>query len=562
MATWSQSHFLQSLGWATLNSFWQMALLWCIYLAIHSVFRVSAHRKYQLAVAAIVTGFLWFVFTFVYYFKSSSVSGIAFFDQTINQSSSLLNIFLISASLAYLALLSFPCYRLFKNWCFVQRIKKEGLQKANLNYRLFVNKISAHLDIPKKVLVYISELVTSPVTVGYLKPIILLPVAALSNLSTQQVEAILLHELSHIRRYDYLVNFIVSIISTFLYFNPFVMQLARAIEEERENCCDQLVLQFGYDKVGYAAALLTLEKLSAARHALALAATGKNYLIHRIEKIVGVEQKKGFKRNQFAGLLAALFCIVAFNSILIIKDKKPDAGLYAAVDFANPLNLLNDDASGHNYILPTDHKGDSKAWVATTTGNKVKFTLETETTTIDRDLSTPAVNNMIVRVAQDDVDASLTAEQKQKVKSTVDATKKVLVNLQWKQVETSIADVLTENEKVIAKKEYVNQLNQADYWKNIEQNMKAQYQSMDWQKIDEKMNNALTVIQLDSLQEAYTTLLTQLNKLTSDVNAKAELNLCPLPDQSIEEIQKTKEELSSRLNTIKALLSNKKVIRL
>src|SRR5690242_2116683 len=114
MATWSQSHFLQSLGWATLNSFWQMALLWCIYLAIHSVFRVSAHRKYQLAVAAIVAGFLWFVFTFVYYFKSSSVSGIAFFDQTINQSSSLLNIFLISASLAYLALLSFPCYRLFK----------------------------------------------------------------------------------------------------------------------------------------------------------------------------------------------------------------------------------------------------------------------------------------------------------------------------------------------------------------------------------------------------------------------------------------------------------------
>jgi beta-lactamase regulating signal transducer with metallopeptidase domain len=101
-------------------------------------------------------------------------------------------------------------------------------------------------------------------------------VAALSNLSTQQVEAILLHELSHIRRYDYLVNFIVSIISTFLYFNPFVKQLARAIEEERENCCDQLVLQFGYDKVGYAAALLTLEKLSAARHALDLAATAKN----------------------------------------------------------------------------------------------------------------------------------------------------------------------------------------------------------------------------------------------------------------------------------------------
>ncbi|MGZ3880805.1 MAG: M56 family metallopeptidase [Flavisolibacter sp.] len=561
MATWSQSHFLQSLGWATLNSFWQMALLWCIYLAINSVLRVSSHKKYQLAVAAIVSGFVWFVFTFVYYFKSSSVSGVAFFNQTINQSSRLLNIFLISASLAYLGLLAFPCYRLFKNWRFVQRIKKEGLLKANLNYRLFVNKISAHLDITKKVFVYISELVTSPVTVGYLKPIILLPVAALSNLSTQQVEAILLHELSHIRRYDYLVNFLVSIISTFLYFNPFVKQFVRAIEEERENCCDQLVLQFGYDKVGYASALLTLEKLSASRHALALAATGKNYLINRIEKIVGMEPKKGFKRNQFAGLLAALFCIVAFNSILIIKDEKQNTGLYAAVDFANPLNLLNDDASGHNYILPTDRKADSKPWVATARVKEPKPAPEPPIN-IEEQPPTPPVNNMIVNVAQDDVDASLTTEQKEKVKSTVAATKKVLSDLQWKQVECSIADVLTENEKVIAKNEYVNQLNKAEYWKNIEQNMKAQYQSMDWQKIDEKMNNALTVIQLDSLQKSYTILLTQLNKLTTEVNAKAEVNVCPLPDQSVEQIQKTKEELSSKLNTIKALLSTKKVTRL
>jgi len=123
MANWSQSHFLQSLGWATLNSFWQMALLWCLYLAVNSLFKLPSHRKYQLSVMAVASGFVWFVITFIYFFKSSSVTSIAFFNQPVNESNSLLNICLLSASVAYLALLIFPSYKLFKNWQFVQPLK-------------------------------------------------------------------------------------------------------------------------------------------------------------------------------------------------------------------------------------------------------------------------------------------------------------------------------------------------------------------------------------------------------------------------------------------------------
>ena len=562
MANWSQSHFLQSLGWATVNSFWQMALLWCIYLAINSIFQITSHKKYRLAVGAILSGFIWFALTFVYYFNSSPVSTIAFFNQTISESNSMLHVFLISASIAYLSLLIFPSYRLFKNWEFVQRIKKQGLVKADLNYRLFVNKISAQLGITKKVFVYISELVTSPVTVGYLKPIVLLPVAALSNLSTQQVEAILLHELSHIRRYDYLVNFLVSIISTFLYFNPFVKQFIRTIEEERENCCDQLVLQYGYDKVGYASALLTLEKLSITKHALALGAAGKNYLLNRIEKIVGMEQKKRFKKSQFAGLFAALLCIVVFNSILIIKDKNQNNNLYASIDFANPLNLLNDEASRPGSVIPTNRKAESKFWVATAKAKKEKVLPEipVEDALITEPVS--QADNMIVNVAQDDIEASLTKEQKEKVKSTMDATKKVMADLQWKQAETVIADVLNEKEKALAKQQYITELNKTVDWKKVEKNMKAQYENIDWENVDNKMNNALTEIKLDSLQKTYTVVLTQLNKLSTEVKEKTEISVCPLPDQSIEQIQKTRQELSSRVNTIKALRSPKTVVRL
>jgi beta-lactamase regulating signal transducer with metallopeptidase domain len=562
MASWSQSQFLQSLGWSTLNSFWQMALLWCIYLAVCSVFKISASKKYQFGVCAIVTGFAWFVFTFIYYFNSSSVPRIAIFNQTIDESNRLFNTFLLSASVAYLSLLVFPSYRLFRNWQFVRTIKKHGLQKAALNYRLFVTKISAQLNITKKVFVYVSNLVTSPVTVGYLKPVILLPVAVLSNLSVQQVEAILLHELSHIRRYDYLVNFIVSIISTFLYFNPFVKQFVTTIEQEREHCCDQLVLQYGYDKVGYASALLTLEKLSTLHLSLALGAAGKNYLFNRIEKIVGLEKKKTLKRNQFASLIAALFCIVVFNSILIIKDKQPATNVYASVDFTSPLNLLGDGASKVDAPIPANRKVETNFPVTSTAQKPNEKSVPVKSNSDVPEGQVVVTNNMIVQVAQDDVESSLTLAQKEQVKTTLAATKKVLGNLQWKEVEIAIADVLTENEKLAAKQQYINELNNIVNWKNVEQNMKAQYENMDWQKIDNKMNNALIAIGLDSLQRTYTIVLNQLNRLTTEVKSNTKLTVSPMPDQSIEVIEKTKEELSNKIDTIKALRNPKKIVRL
>ena len=71
---------------------------------------------------------------------------------------------------------------------------------------------------------------SSPVTIGFLKPIILLPVAALNSLTPQQVEAVLLHELSHIRRYDYLINLVITLVHTLFYFNPFIKKFVSAIE--------------------------------------------------------------------------------------------------------------------------------------------------------------------------------------------------------------------------------------------------------------------------------------------------------------------------------------------
>ncbi len=570
MANWSQSHILHSLGWATLNSFWQMALLWCLFLGASQLFRFSAQKKYQYSVLAIITGFAWFIFTFFYYYNSKPVTALAFITDTINAPGDLLNIFLYSASLAYLALLIFPAHRLYRNWRFIRSIRREGLQKADYQYRLFVQKIAGQLGISKKVSLYVSELARSPLTIGYLKPVILLPVAALNHLSTQQVEAILLHELSHIRRFDYLVNFMISIINTVLYFNPFVKLFMQHVEEERENCCDQLVLQYGYDKLGYASALLTLEKLSAHQQVLAIGATGKNLLVNRIEKIVGLEKKQSFKKSQLAGMFAALFCILLFNSIVIIRETKiHDSSLFTFNPITNPFNLYERDraevkvpaepaeVASEKNILPLSLQG---VQLVPFTGEPVLEDLVKEE--IPSPFAYEATENGFSYVASDDVEASLTLKEKETVRAMVENTRKVISSLQWSEIEKSIGDVLSEEEKLKAREEYYRELEKTVDFKKLEQNLKAQFQQVDLQTINTNLDKALTLIRMDSVQKSYQSILVQLEKARVASEASCVVAATPLPDQSVADLQRSTDEMRRKVDSLKALRQPKKVVRL
>ena len=104
-----------------------------------------------------------------------------------------------------------------------------------------------------------------PTVIGWLKPVVLLPASALAGLSPNQVEAILAHELAHIRRHDYLVNLLQTLVETLLFYHPAVWWLSRRIRAERENCCDDLAVSLCGDPVAYAAALAELEDLRGRR---------------------------------------------------------------------------------------------------------------------------------------------------------------------------------------------------------------------------------------------------------------------------------------------------------
>jgi beta-lactamase regulating signal transducer with metallopeptidase domain len=128
--------------------------------------------------------------------------------------------------------------------------------------------------------------VDAPAVVGWLRPAILLPVGCLAGLTPGQVEAVLAHELAHVRRHDYLVNLLQAVVETLLFYHPAVWWASARMREEREYCCDDLaVAACGGDRLQYAGALATLEGLRSTPGPLALAAGGRP-LLARVRRIV------------------------------------------------------------------------------------------------------------------------------------------------------------------------------------------------------------------------------------------------------------------------------------
>lgn len=557
----SQSAFLQALGWATLNSVWQMALLWCCFVGAKYFFNLSASKKYFCSVAATFTGAVWFIATFFL-----SYNGYVSFQFTIIEEAALslngsMPFVLTAASITYLLLLFVPAYRLYYNWKRVQYLRKCGLGKVEVRYRLFIKKISAQLGIKKNVGIYFSEMVKSPLTIGYLKPLILLPLASINNLTVQQVEAVLLHELSHIKRFDYLVNILVNLVSTLLYFNPFTRLLIRVVQEERENCCDQMVLQFGYDKVSYASALLSLEKTSLQSQFFVLGAAGKRNLLSRIEKIIGMEKKIAFRFNHFIGLMAALFCIFIFNSLLI-TSRETKGRSFSFNNLANPFYFFDEIKTDpvvaqNNQIKPTGIASSNRVMITSVkTWPEQNFIPQV----FESDPPPPAPFKL-TQVSYNEHLANLSEEKAEHVKVTIENTKKVLNTYQWKEVEKAIGDGLTQEEKAAVKREYLDQVNKID-WKNMEDGLKAAYENINWMEVDGTLKTALTTIKLDSLQTSCEATLEAIQKVQAEAKTMHNSTVLPFPDESIDSIQKHEEQIQSSLKEIKQIKNRKTIIKL
>ncbi|MEM7456389.1 MAG: M56 family metallopeptidase [Planctomycetota bacterium] len=182
-----------------------------------------------------------------------------------------------------------------------------------------IAELKQQLGITSAIGLMESALVEVPTVIGWLRPVVLLPASAITGLSQSQLKAVLAHELAHIRRADYLINLIQSLVETILFYHPCIWWLSTQIRIERENCCDDRAAEVCGNPKDYAAALLKLESYRSV-HSLAMSAQGAG-LLNRISRLVQPRQKDHVAaRISPPGIVAVLFLgaiTVAMSAILV-----------------------------------------------------------------------------------------------------------------------------------------------------------------------------------------------------------------------------------------------------
>ena len=221
--------------------------------------------------------------------------------------------------LTWLLIIGLQFIRLTAGLYGVYQLKRRQTFSAGEYWNKKTGELSRQLQINKKVRLLQSGIAKIPAVIGYFKPVILFPAGLLASLPVNEVEAILLHELAHIRRKDFLVNLVQHLIEIIFFFNPAVLWVSSLIKSERENCCDDIAVNQTDSKQNYIKALMSFEGFNLARSSpLANAFSGeKNHLMNRVKRIIYNNNKtlnNMEKKFLAAGMIITSVFIFAFSS--------------------------------------------------------------------------------------------------------------------------------------------------------------------------------------------------------------------------------------------------------
>ena len=192
------------------------------------------------------------------------------------------------------------------------------------------------LGVARAVRLMHSALVQAPTVIGWLRPVVLVPASCLTGLSTMQIEAVLAHELAHIRRHDYLVSVMQSVIETLLFYHPAVWWVSRQVRRERECCCDEMAVAVGGDRLAYARALSVLAERRSYSPEFALGANG-GVLKMRIKRLLGCKEDSAV--SQFAAFTVLALIVALAGSYGLMVARAESGAVSHAARVASPMEL-------------------------------------------------------------------------------------------------------------------------------------------------------------------------------------------------------------------------------
>jgi beta-lactamase regulating signal transducer with metallopeptidase domain len=340
-----------AIGKTIVHSIWVGVLILAILrlTLAHIPARLSGLR-YSLAVSSLCLLFFSVIAVFLLIYEPSSSGqgllnkdGIAWagagnklipnIDAASNSSALLLTVF----GYLYLAGILFMLFRSLRSLSYFKELQKGGKQPG-AEWQARFSELCDVLKIKGSVEFLESNHVSGPLLVAYLKPAVIVPAGMLTNLPVNQIETILMHELYHLKRKDYLINLMQLFIEGVLFYHPVVWLISGYIRSEREHCCDDQVVRSTDNPVDYAKALIHIaEQQQFTRLAPGAVGSDKNRFYTRIKRILNHNTMKTNMRDKvlalslLAGSLLLLLIVSGFSAApSFMKDKNPDYELVLA----------------------------------------------------------------------------------------------------------------------------------------------------------------------------------------------------------------------------------------
>jgi GWxTD domain-containing protein len=320
-----------TIGWSLLHSLWEGAIIATVLAVLLCLIR-SPRARYAAACAAMLVMLGSSGFTFVRLMpnhaaglQASNAPAFQAWDGPRNPTAtepSKPELTIIAPWLGpfWITGVWFICFWRLTSWFSVQRLRRRGVCSAPARWQRELGLLAARLRVSRPVLLLESCLADVPIVLGHFRPLILVPVGMLTGFPQEQIEAILLHELAHIRRHDYLVNLMQCLAEGLLFYHPAVWWISKIIRVERENCCDDLVVSVTRNAHEYAVALASLEQNRISGREPAIAATG-GHLMNRIRRLL----YPGNTKVAWAPLLTTVILLATGTVALAAWQAKPSA---------------------------------------------------------------------------------------------------------------------------------------------------------------------------------------------------------------------------------------------
>jgi beta-lactamase regulating signal transducer with metallopeptidase domain len=347
----------QHLGWTLLHFVWQGALISALFAAVRGLLgpALSPKARYILACLALAAMVLAPVATFGVIVSLDPPSGALLAGSPSPAAGGLSaapgsSWRLASAGLwqqilpwlvmAWLSGVIVFSVRLIGGWFRAARLGTVHSRPAPAPWQQTLDRLIARIGVGLRVRLLVSSLVEVPTVVGWLRPVILIPVGALVGLPLEHVEALLAHELAHIWRRDYLVNLLQSVAEAVLFYHPAVWWVSNQIRAERELCCDDLAVAASGDVLTYARALAELESFRPAHRSAALAASGGS-LTNRIGRLLGQPQRASHTLPGAGAAWALSILLLAGISAVVVRGAQENAALKPSPRPASPEQTID-----------------------------------------------------------------------------------------------------------------------------------------------------------------------------------------------------------------------------